>query len=140
KLVNHLGIELGDEPTQILDRLQRGGWGAADVTPPPQDTRDTEYSDHVREIVGTPARYNADPKFLREASGSAGKLLIFAVRTRTFPKDEHTTTFYIGTNSAAELEDLRRAVLRSEAQLPISGEYMGRSAFDLAEKYGKDTF
>lgn len=140
ELVNHLGIELGDDPLQILDGVQRGEWNVADVTPPPPDTRDTEYSDHVREIVGTPARYNADPKFLREASGSAGKLFVFAVRTRTFPKDERTTTFYIGTTDPDELKDLRRAVLRSDAPLPISGEYMGRSAFDLAEKFGKDTF
>lgn len=140
ELVNHLGITLGDDPAHILDRLQRGDWEDADVTPPPPDSLETDYSQHVREIVGTPARYNADPKFLHEASGSAGKLLIFAVRVRTFPKSDHTTTFYIGTNSAAELEQLRRAVLRSESRLPISGEYMGRSSFYLAEKYGKDTF
>jgi D-lactate dehydrogenase len=94
----------------------------------------------VRKIEPTPARYNANPQFLYEASGSAGKILIFAVRTRTFPKDSHTTTFYIGTNSPRELEELRRAVLRSPGRLPISGEYIGRSAFDLAAKYGKDTF
>lgn len=140
ELINHLGIALGDDPEHILDSLQRGDWDAADVTPPPADSLDTEYGAHVREITGTPARYNADPKFLRGASGSAGKLLIFAVRVRTFLKSEHTTTFYIGSNSATEREHLRRAVLRSDAPLPISGEYMGRSAFDLAEKYGKDTF
>ncbi|WP_449277649.1 D-lactate dehydrogenase [Leucobacter sp. GX24907] len=140
ELVNHLGIELGDDPAQVLDRLQRGDWDAADVTPPPADAIGTDYMDHVREIADSPARYNADPKFLYEASGCAGKLMVFAVRTRTFPKDEHTTTFYIGTNDPAELEDLRRAVLGSDRQLPISGEYFDRSTFNLAEKYGKDTF
>ncbi|MFI8595605.1 D-lactate dehydrogenase [Microbacterium sp. NPDC078428] len=140
ELVNHLGIELGDDPAQVLDRLQRGDWDAADVTPPPADSLGTDYSDHVREIVGTPARYNADPKFLFEASGCAGKLMVFAVRTRTFPKDRLTTTFYIGTNDPSELEDLRRGVLGSDRQLPISGEYFDRATFDLAEKYGKDTF
>ncbi|MGB3375651.1 MAG: D-lactate dehydrogenase [Microbacterium sp.] len=140
ELVNHLGIELGEDPAQVLDRLQRGDWQDAGATPPEADSLGTEYSDHVREIVGTPARYNADPKFLFEASGCAGKLMVFAVRTRTFPKDRHTTTFYIGTNDPAELEDLRRGVLRSERQLPISGEYFDRATFDLAEKYGKDTF
>lgn len=140
ELVNHLGIDLGDDPAHVLDKLQRGEWKDADVTPPPPDSRNTGYSDHVREIVGTPARYNADPKFLREASGSAGKIMVFAVRTRTFPKDKHTTTFYVGTNRPSDLEDLRRAILRSDGQLPISGEYLGRSAFTLAEKYGKDTF
>ncbi|MFD2758660.1 D-lactate dehydrogenase [Gulosibacter faecalis] len=140
ELVNHLGIELGDDPAQILDRLQRGDWDAASVTPPPADSRETEYGDHVREIAPTPARYNADPKFLFEASGCAGKIMVFAVRTPTFPKDAHTTTFYIGTNDPRELEDLRRRVLSADGQLPISGEYLDRATFDLAAKYGKDTF
>lgn len=140
ELVNHLGISLGDDPARLLDKLQRGDWLEADVTPPPEDGLGTEYSDHVRQITDSPARYNADPKYLREASGCAGKIMVFAVRTRTFPKDDHTTTFYIGTNSPSELQDLRRVILASEGQLPISGEYMGRSAFNLAEKYGKDTF
>lgn len=140
ELVNHLGIELGDDPAQVLDRLQRGEWSDADVTTPPADSLNTEYADHVREVTDTPARYNADPKFLFEASGSAGKILVFAVRTRTFPKDPRTTTFYIGTNDPAELEDLRRGILRADRQLPISGEYFDRATFNLAEKYGKDTF
>lgn len=140
ELVNHLGISLGDDPAHILDKLQRGQWDDADVTPPPEDTLDTEYSEHVREIAGSPARYNANPKFLHEASGSAGKLMVFAVRTRTFPKQKDSTTFYVGTNSPAELEALRRSILTSDMPLPISGEYMGRPSFDLSEKYGKDTF
>lgn len=140
ELVNHLGIELGDDPAQVLDRLQRGDWDDLDVSPPPPDSIGTDYSDHVRENAGSPARYNADPKFLFEAAGSAGKLMVFAVRTRTFPLEEHTTTFYIGTNDPAELEDLRRGLFDSDKQLPISGEYLGGATFDLAEKYGKDTF
>lgn len=140
ELVNHLGIELEGDPEAVLDALQRGAWDEAGVTPPPTDSLDTDYSTHVREMAPTPARYNADPKFLFEASGCAGKLMVFAVRTRTFPKDEHTTTFYIGTNEPAELEDLRRGILAADRQLPISGEYFDRATFDLAKKYGKDTF
>ncbi|MGO2037228.1 MAG: D-lactate dehydrogenase [Brevibacterium sp.] len=140
ELVNHLGVELGDDPAHILDKLQNGTWDPADVTPPPDDTLETEYAQHVRAITDSPARYNSNPKFLYEASGSAGKLMVFAVRTRTFPKQTNSTTFYIGTNSPAELEELRRAVLSSDRPLPISGEYIGRPAFDLAAKYGKDTF
>ncbi|MDN6175712.1 MAG: D-lactate dehydrogenase [Brevibacterium sp.] len=140
ELVNHLGISLGDDPAHILDKLQRGHWSEEDVTPPPEDSLDTEYSEQVREITDSPARYNANPDYLYEASGSAGKLMVFAVRTRTFPKQKDSTTFYIGTNSPAELETLRRAILTSDMPLPISGEYMGRPSFDLAEKYGKDTF
>lgn len=139
-LVNHLGIRLPDDPEEALGRVERGEWDALDVSPAPPDATQTDYADHVRRLEPTPARFNADPTFLFEASGSAGKLMIFAVRTRTFPRDAHTTTFYLGTNSPRELEELRRAVLRSIDPLPISGEYLGRSAFDLAARYGKDTF
>jgi D-lactate dehydrogenase len=140
ELVNHLGISLGEDPAQILDRLQRGDWSDEDVTPPPTDTRETEYADRLRHIENSPARFNANPEYLYEASGNAGKLLVFAVRTRTFPKEENAATFYIGTNDPAELEGLRRAMLTSGRLLPISGEYIGRRAFDLAAKYGRDTF
>lgn len=118
ELINHLGIELGEDPEQLLEALQRGDWDPSAVTPPPPDGTSTEYSDHVRQIVPSPARYNADPTFLHEASGSAGKIMVFAVRTRTFPKDFHSTTFYIGTNAASEPEELRRVVLATDGQLP----------------------
>lgn len=139
-LVNHLGIELGDDPEAMLEKLQEGSWVDADVTPPPEDGYETEYAAHLREIVDSPARYNANPKYLHEASGCAGKLMVFAVRTRTFPKEANTTTFYIGTNDPGELEGIRREIFRSELPLPITGEYLDRSSFDLARKYGKDTF
>lgn len=140
ELVNHLGISLGDDPEVALDRLQRGEWSPEDVTPAPEDSNETEYAEHLRKIVPSPARYNANPEYLFEASGSAGKLMVFAVRTRTFPREVHPTVFYIGTNNTHELEEIRRLFLEADMPLPISGEYMGRSAFDLAEKYGKDTF
>ncbi|MCG7310830.1 D-lactate dehydrogenase [Brachybacterium sp. ACRRE] len=139
-LVNHLGIDLGTDPTHILDKVQRGDWDPADVTPPPDDSTGTDYADHVREIVDTPARYNANPKFLFEASGCAGKLMVFAVRTRTFPLEKDKATFYIGTDRPSDLEALRRAFLASDGPLPISGEYMSSHAFDLAAEYGKDTY
>lgn len=140
ELVNHLGIELGGDPIEMLTQLQHGAWGDGDVSPPPPEATETAYGAHVREMADSPARYNADPNFLHEASGSAGKIMIFAVRTQTFPLISDTTTFYIGTNHPADLEDLRREILSSPEPLPISGEYLGRSAFDLAERYGKDTY
>lgn len=139
-LVNHLGIDLGTDPTHILDRLQRGEWDAADVTPPPPDSTGTAYAEHVRELADSPARFNADPTFLHEASGCAGKLMVFAVRTRTFPLEKDKATFYIGTDRPADLESLRRAFLAADGPLPISGEYMSSHAFDLAVEYGKDTY
>jgi D-lactate dehydrogenase len=48
--------------------------------------------------------------------------------------------FYIGTNDAAELEDIRRGLLQQAPHLPIAGEYMHRSAFEASERYGKDLF
>ena len=139
-LVNHLGIDLGTDPTHILDRLERGEWGDADVTPPPPDSTGTDYAEHVRQLADTPARYNANPKFLHEASGSAGKIMVFAVRTRTFPLEADKATFYIGTDRPADLEALRRRFLAADGPLPISGEYMSAHAFDLATRYGKDTY
>ncbi|MFJ3032397.1 D-lactate dehydrogenase [Rothia terrae] len=140
ELVNHLGISLGDDPEVALDRLQRGDWSPADVTAAPEDSKETEYAEYLRQIEPSPARYNSNPKYLFEASGSAGKVMVFAVRTRTFPLEKSPTTFYIGTHTPRALEEIRRRFLSADMPLPIAAEYMGRSAFDLAEKYGKDTF
>ena len=38
------------------------------------------------------------------------------------------------------LSDIRRHMLVNFEVLPISGEYIHRDAFDIAAKYGKDTF
>ena len=47
---------------------------------------DPDYSTLVREVdAPTPARFNADPRLLHEAAGTAGKLCVFAVRLDTFP-------------------------------------------------------
>lgn len=142
-LVNHLGIALGDEPEAMLARLEAGDFSPADVADDPgrRASAAESYAGHVRAIdAATPARFNADPRYLHEASGCAGKLILFAVRLDTFPQDKDTTTFYIGTNDPAQLTALRRAVLGSFRHLPVAGEYMHRTAFDIAAVYGKDTF
>ncbi|WP_052365358.1 D-lactate dehydrogenase [Halotalea alkalilenta] len=141
ELVNHLGIRLGDEPEEILARLERGDFKDEDISSDAGAASDPEYRDHVREIdAETPARFNADPRRLHEASGCAGKLALFAVRLDTFPAAKGAKVFYIGTNSTAELTELRRALLAPGRELPIAGEYLHRDAFDIAEAYGKDTF
>jgi D-lactate dehydrogenase len=142
ELVNHLGIALGDDPEEVLARLERGQFGPADVAPPgkARASAAADYARHVRDIeADSPARFNADRRHLHEASGSAGKLIVFAVRLDTFPSDRETATFYIGTNDPAELAELRRAVLREFTALPVSGEYIHRTAFDIAAAYGRDT-
>lgn len=142
QLVNHLGVRLGDDPETILGRLDRGAFSEVDIE---YDSKrvasDHDYAHDVRDIdAATPGRFNADPKRLFEASGSAGKVMIFAVRLDTFPKESETKVFYIGTNDPAELTKIRRDILASFKDLPIEGEYLHRVAFDIAEKYGKDTF
>lgn len=145
RLVNHLGVELdrnGEEnPEAILFRLEHGQYTAADIAHPDAAASDPDYLDHVREIdAETPARFNADPRRLHEASGSAGKLMVFALRLDTFPQEQGTQVFYIGTNDTDALTALRRRILAEFETLPVAGEYMHREAFDIAEKYGKDTF
>jgi D-lactate dehydrogenase len=142
ELVNHLGIKLGDDAQTILDRLDRDDFTDTDVEhDPARAGSDHEYVRHVRDIEApTPSRFNADPTRLFEASGSAGKVMIFAVRLDTFPREQETTTFYIGTNDPAELTNIRRHILAKFSAPPLEGEYLHRVAFDIAEEYGKDTF
>ncbi len=141
QLVNHLGIALGDTPEEILTRLQSGDYTAADVLHDPQRAAsDPNYGEHVRAVdADTPARFNADPSRLFEASGSAGKLCLFAVRLDTFPK-EPSTVFYVGSNAPDDLTAVRRHLLTALPRLPIAGEYIHRTAYDIGERYGKDTF
>jgi len=140
-LVNHLGIRLGSAPEDVLGRLDRGDFSDADVQHDAGAASDRNYVSHVREIdADTPARFNADPHRLHEASGSAGKLMVFAVRLDTFPIEQGAKVFYIGTNQPEELTEIRRQALHDFMHLPISGEYLHRDAFDIAEEYGKDTF
>jgi D-lactate dehydrogenase (quinone) len=142
QLVNHLGVRLGDDPETILTRLDRGDFTDADVEhDPARAASDHDYVRRVREIdADTPGRFNADPARLFEASGSAGKVMTFAVRLDTFPAETGTATFYIGTNDTAELTNIRRHILAHFSDPPVQGEYLHRVAFDIAEKYGKDTF
>jgi D-lactate dehydrogenase len=142
QLVNHLGVRLGNDPETILTKLEAGDFGPTDIE---QDhtlaASDHGYAQYVRDIdSATPARFNADPQRLFEASGSAGKIMLFAVRLDTFEMEAQSAVFYIGTNDVAELTALRRHMLGEFSSLPIAAEYMHRDAFNIAEKYGKDMF
>ena len=141
ELVNHLGIDLGSDPEEILARLDHEASLDDRLLETNSCASDDAYAEHVRDIdADTPARYNADPRRLFEASGSAGKVAIFAVRLDTFPREAKTATFYVGTNDPGDLEVLRRWLLAAAEPLPIAGEYLHRDAFNLAERYGKDMF
>jgi len=141
QLVNHLGIDLGKTPEEILANLENQRYQRKDIQLDCGKGHDHAYCNHVRQVdEDSPARFNADPARHYEASGCAGKLAIFAVRLDTFVAENKTAVFYIGTNQTEALNDLRRHMLANFKQLPISGEYIHRDAFDVAAKYGKDTF
>ncbi|KJS40963.1 MAG: lactate dehydrogenase [Roseovarius sp. BRH_c41] len=139
-LVNHLGLTLGDDPEDILCRVENGDIADADFESTNNHASDTEYARIVREIeADTPARFNADKRCLHESAGCAGKLAVFAVRLDTFPKNDREQVFYVGTNDPADLTELRRHMLAKFDTLPVSAEYMHREVFDITTKYGKDT-
>ncbi|HFV2078250.1 TPA: D-lactate dehydrogenase [Escherichia coli] len=141
QLVNHLGIELGQTPAQILARLDNNVIEAALVNHDGRHAHDHDYVSRVRDInADTPARYNADPDRLFESSGCAGKLAVFAVRLDTFEAEKNQQVFYIGTNQTDVLTEIRRHILANFTNLPVAGEYMHRDIYDIAEKYSKDTF
>lgn len=141
-LVNHLGIALGTDPETILERVETGSFTPAEVSnDPSRAASDHDYARHDRDVeAATPSRFNADPRRLFEASGSAGKVMLMAVRLDTFPKETKTRVFYIGSNDTREMEGIRHHILANFATLPIEGEYMHRESFNCAETYGKDTF
>jgi len=140
-LVNHLGIDLGQTPEQILGKLDDDRVKPEDVRHDGRNASDSDYISRVRDIAAdSPARYNADPDRLFEASGCAGKLAVFAVRLDTFPALKNQQVFYIGTNDASVLTEIRRHILANFRNLPVAGEYMHRDIYDIAERYGKDTF
>ena len=141
KLINHLGIDLGDDPEEILQRVEAGNYPAGTIHHTAAQGHDGGYITHIRDVdADTPARFNADTRRLFEGAGCAGKVILFAVRLDTFPADRKTAVFYIGTNDTNQLENIRRHILKEFPELPVSGEYLHRDAFDIAEKYGKDTF
>lgn len=141
RLINHLGVALGDTPEQILGNLDAQRYADSDVIREAGRGSDHDYARYVRDVdADTPARFNADPQRLHEASGSAGKLAVFAVRLDTFAAERDTAVFYIGSNDPDDFTHIRRHMLEQFAELPIAGEYMHRDAYDIAARYGKDTF
>ena len=141
ELVNHLGIDLGNTPEEMLTNLQQQSFKSEVKDRKGKIASDREYIDRVRDVdAETPARYNADKRRLYEASGCAGKLAVFAVRLDTFPVSSQEQTFYIGTNDPKVLTQIRREILAEFKNVPEVGEYIHRDMFAMGEKYGKDNF
>lgn len=140
RLVNNLGIRLGDDPEAILRRLDAGDIRPDDVDAAAGPASDGDYASRVRDVeADTPSRFNADPGRLHEASGCAGRLAVFAVRLDTFRRPAGSEVLYVGTDSPEALAALRRRLLTELPALPILGEYVHREAFDHAARYGRDT-
>lgn len=140
-LVNHLGIDLGDEPEQMLTNLMTGNFTKENLKKVSALASDQEYQQRVRAVdENSPSRFNADPRRLFEASGCAGKLAVFAVRLDTFATAKKEQVFYVGSNDPLVLGQLRRDILQNYTHLPEVGEYLHKDIFDISAQYGKDTF
>lgn len=140
QLVNHLDIDLGDTSEEIIENLEQGNFDHNRLATDKKASA-TDYPELIRDIdANTPSRFNADTSRLYESSGCAGKLAVFAIRLDTFPVAKQEKTFYIGTNNASVLTQLRRKILAEFSNLPEVGEYIHRDTFDVAQDYGKDTF
>ena len=143
ELINHLGIDLGEHPETMLTNLQNGQFNESKDSARVNNNRvssNPHYQTKVRDCeADTPARFNNDASGLFEASGSAGKLIVFAVRVATYPKVKSEQTFYISTNQADTLTTLRQQWLKSALNLPILAEYMHQDYNDITLRYGRDT-
>lgn len=142
QLINHLGIELGNDPEEILRRMDSGDFLPSDVRRcDAKASAASNYQERVRNVTTSkPARFNADTSLLHESSGCGGKVAVFAVRVATYLSRADNCTYYIGTNTPSKLTELRRTALSTFVELPISAEYIHRSAFDIARTHGRDIY
>jgi len=141
ELVNELDINLGSNPEEILDNLQNQNYKKSDIQNTNKLGSDDKYSKIVRQInENTPARFNSDNRLLYGASGSAGKIAVFAVRLDTYLKPIKNKVFYVGSNDPDVFWKIRRDILSKFKILPILGDYLHRDCYDAAKKYSKDTF
>lgn len=141
ELVNELDIKLGNSPEEILENLQNKKYDKKDIYYSDKIASDNKYSQIVRGIDSKiPARFNSDDRLLYGASGSSGKVAVFAVRLDTYPKPNKSQVFYVGTNNTDVFWKIRRDILSKFKTLPILGDYLHRDCYDAAKKYSKDNF
>ena len=141
ELINELDIDLGSDAEEILNNLQNKKYNLSNIKNTAKLASDDKYSKIVREInKKTPARFNSDPRLLYAASGSAGKLVVFAVRLDTYLSPLKSKVFYLGTNNPDIFWKIRREILSKFKTLPTLGDYLHRDCYDAAKKYSKDTF
>ena len=141
ELINELDINLGSNPEEILVNLENNNYTSSDILKSKKLGSDDKYSEIVRGIdENTAARFNADNRLLYSASGSAGKIAVFALRLDTYKAPKKSKVFYVGSNNQDDFWKIRREILRNFNELPRLGDYMHRDCYDAAKKYSKDTF
>ena len=141
KLVNELDINLGSNPEEILFNLENKNYNNSDILKSKKLASDDKYSEIVRGVdQSTPARFNADKRLLHSASGSAGKIAVFALRLDTYEAPKKSKVFYVGSNNQDDFWKIRKDILINFNELPRLGDYMHRDCYDAAKKYSKDTF
>ncbi len=141
ELLNELEINLGSNPEEILNNLQNENYNESDIIKSNKLASDDKYSEIVRQVDSkTPARFNADKRLLYNASGSAGKIVVFAVRLDTYPEPKNKQVFYLGSNNPDDFWQIRRDILKTFKTLPRLGDYVHRGCYDAAKKYSKDNF
>ncbi len=141
ELINNLGIDLGETPQEILCNLENAKFDQNNLPYTHRKASDYEYKNRLRDMTSKiPARFNSDKRRLYDSSGCAGKIAVFAVRLDTFIKPKNEQVFLVGTNNPGNFSQIRKEILTSFDQLPDMAEYMHKSFFDGADKYGKDTF
>ncbi len=141
ELVNELDINLGSNPEEILFNLENKNYNNSDILKSKKLASDDKYSEIVRGVdQSTPARFNADKRLLHSASGSAGKIAVFALRLDTYEAPKKSKVFYVGSNNQDDFWKIRKDILINFNELPRLGDYMHRDCYDAAKKYSKDTF
>ena len=141
ELINELDINLGSSPEEILSNPQTKNYKKSDIKNTGKLGSDDKYSEIIRKInEDTPSRFNSDSRLLYGASGSAGKLAVFAVRLDTYRSPKENKVFYVGTNDPDVFWKIRRDILSKFKTLPTLGDYLHRDCYDAAKKYSKDTF
>ena len=141
ELINELDINLGSNPEEILLNLENNNYTSSDILKSKKLGSDDKYSEIVRGIdQNTAARFNADNRLLHSASGSAGKIAVFALRLDTYKAPKKSKVFYVGSNNQDDFWKIRREILSNFKELPRLGDYMHRDCYDAAKKYSKDTF
>tara|TARA_B110000444_G_scaffold191973_1_gene181806 strand:- start:169 stop:1914 length:1746 start_codon:yes stop_codon:yes gene_type:complete len=141
ELINDLGVNLGSSEEDILNNLENRNYNESDIIHSDKLASDNKYSEIIRQVdSNTPSRFNSDSRLLYGASGSAGKIAVFAVRLDTYPKPIRNKVFYVGSNDPDVFWEIRRNILLKFKTLPTAGDYLHRDCYDAAKKFSKDTF